>query len=75
VTGSQPAKLLDGGHVLLTPRGAQLVLTSLEVTRRAYQSRAGDPDTSADFNWLYEVCRIAAGSFPPSTARAMAVTV
>jgi excisionase family DNA binding protein len=70
VTGSQPAKLLDGGRVLLDRRGAQLVLASLELARRSWQARAGDPDTSADFAWLYEVCRIAAGSFPPATMRA-----
>lgn len=70
MTGSQPAKLLDGRHVLLDQRGAQLVLVSLELARRSWQTRAGDPDTSADFAWLYEVCRLAAGSFPLATVRA-----
>ena len=59
---------LSAGHVVLDRRGAAMVLVALELARRSRQVRDGDAALSADFAWIYETCRIAAGSFPPATA-------
>ena len=59
---------LSAWHVILTPRGAGMVLAALELARRAHQARDGGPAVSDDYRWLYEVCRIGAQGLPPQTS-------
>jgi len=65
-----PARLVPEG-VLLTPRGARLVLAALEMARRQAIARDGtDPlaaGLAADYAWLRECCQH--GSFAPRKLR------